>query len=77
LVGTNHPLYTPNSKAFNMVEENGITASQMYAERIMKVQIPLDDNIDWLKELEKFNKKYGRKLDPEEVNRLLHERFGE
>lgn len=60
-----------------MGEENGITASRMYAERIMKVQIPIDDKIDWRKELEEFNRKYGRKLDPDEINRMLHERFGE
>ena len=59
-----------------MVEENGIVASRTYAERIMKVQIPIDDRVDWLKELEQFNRRYGRKLDPEEVNRILHELFG-
>ena len=48
-----------------------------YAERIMKVRIPIDDTIDWLGELEAFRKKYGRKLDPEQIDRLLHERFGE
>jgi hypothetical protein len=60
-----------------MVEGNGITASQMNAERITKIQIPIDDCIDWLKELEAFNRKYGKKLDPGEIDKLLHERFGE
>ena len=60
-----------------MVEGNGITASDMNAERITKIQIPIDDKVDWLKELVAFNKKYGRKLDPKEIDRLLHERFGE
>jgi len=60
-----------------MSEENGIDAMPNYAERIMKVRIPIDDRTDWLRELEAFRKKYGRKLDPKRVNRLLHERFGE
>jgi hypothetical protein len=77
MVGTNHPLYIPVYKAFNMVEENGITASRMHVERITKIQIPIDDRIDWFRELEAFNKKHGRKLNPDEVDRLLHERFGE
>ena len=48
-----------------------------HAERIMKVRIPIDDRTDWLGELQAFRKRYGRKLDPKRVNRLLHERFGE
>ena len=32
---------------------------------------------DWLGELEAFRKKYGRKLDPERIDLLLHERFGD
>ena len=48
-----------------------------YAERVMKVRIPIDDRIDWLGELEAFRRKYGRKPDPGQIDRLLHERFGE
>lgn len=60
-----------------MPEENGIDTMPNYAERIMNVRIPIDERIDWLGELEAFRRKYGRKLDPGQVDRLLHERFGE
>lgn len=48
-----------------------------YAERIMKVRIPIDERVDWLRQIEAFRQRYGRKLDPKLVDRMLHERFGD
>jgi hypothetical protein len=60
-----------------MSKSNGIEAMPNYAERIMKVRIPIDERVDWLKELEAFRQRYSRKLDPVQVDRMLHERFGD
>jgi phosphodiesterase/alkaline phosphatase D-like protein len=60
-----------------MPEKNGMTMSRKYAERMTKVRVPIKEPVDWLKGLDEFRKRYGLKLTPEEVNRILHERFGE
>ena len=32
---------------------------------------------DWKRQLDLFVKRYGQKISSEEINRLLHERFGD
>jgi hypothetical protein len=56
-----------------MSKSNGIEAMPNYAERVMKVRIPIDERVDWLRRLEAFRQRYGRKLDPVQVDRMLHE----
>ena len=77
LVMTTSCLYTPAPKAFIMSRSNGISVSRMSAKRRPGLKTPVKRKASWQKELDRFVKRYGCKLDPDEVNRLLHERFGD
>jgi hypothetical protein len=56
-----------------MVEENGIGASAMYTERVMKVRIPIGSREDPLKIFEETRKKYRRKITMKEIEKLLQD----
>ena len=59
-----------------MVEENGIEASVMHSERVMKVRIPIESGEDPLKIFERIRKKHGRKMTMKDIEELLSDRFG-
>jgi len=56
-----------------MVEENGIGASAMYTERVMKVRIPIEARGDPLKIFEETRKKYRRKINMKDIDKLLQD----
>jgi hypothetical protein len=48
----------------------------MSAKRRPGPKTPVKRKASWHKELDRFVKRYGQKIDSEEINRLLHDRFG-
>jgi hypothetical protein len=52
-----------------------MSASRMNTKRPSKPRIAVNSKAGWQKRLDRFAKRYGRKLDTEEINRLLRERF--
>jgi hypothetical protein len=56
-----------------MVEENGIVASTMYTERVMKVRIPIESEEDPLKIFEETRKRFGRKMTMKDIEKLLED----
>jgi len=59
-----------------MSQDNGTDAMVRYAERVIKVQIPIESDEDPLKIFEEVSKKFGRKLTMEEIEKTLEERYG-
>ncbi len=59
-----------------MSEGNGTDAMARYAERVIKVRIPIESDEDPLKIFEELSQKHGRKLTMEEIERTLEERYG-
>jgi len=47
-----------------------------YAERMIKVRVPIQPEEDLIKLLEEMAKKFGRKLTMEEIEKTLEERYG-
>ena len=47
-----------------------------YAERVIKVQIPIESDEDPLKIFEEVSKKFGRKLTMDDIEKTLEERYG-
>jgi hypothetical protein len=58
-----------------MSQGKGMSASRMNTKRPSKPRIAVNSKAGWQKRLDRFAKRYGRKLDTEEINRLLRERF--
>jgi hypothetical protein len=56
-----------------MIEANGIVASAMYTERVMKVRIPVESEEDPLKIFAETRKKFGRKLTIKGIDKLLED----
>lgn len=70
-------VYIPLSiKIIIMPETNGIDAMAKYAERIIKVRVPIESDEDPLKIFEEISRKHGRKLTMEEIERTLEDRYG-
>ncbi len=47
-----------------------------YAERVIKVRIPIESEEDPLKIFEEISRKFGRKLTMAEIEKTLEERYG-
>jgi len=59
-----------------MSQDNGTDAMVKYAERMIKVRVPIQPEEDLIKLLEEMAKKFGRKLTMEEIEKTLEERYG-
>ena len=60
-----------------MSETNSNGAMARYAERIIKVRIPIRVEEDLISILEETTKKFGRRLTMEEIEKGLEERYGD
>ena len=59
-----------------MSQDNGTDTMVRYAERVIKVRIPIESDEDPLKIFEEVSKKFGRKLTMAEIEKTLEERYG-
>ena len=77
MVRTTRGLYSSRNKTINMSENNGNGTMARYAERVIKVRIPIQVEEDLMAILEETTRRFGRKLTMKEIERGLEERYGD